>query len=193
MRLVLVGRARFGQGHAGDPPEGAPAGAAHFHRRPVARRSGGRQQARPGSEGSDGARRAGLRRDPARHARGSLLAPRHRATVSSSTAIRATSRRPTRSTRCSAALGRRSITRCSWSARPNCWSSASPAARRPKAAPTTAPTRCASAWRSTTTSTAPVIDYYRQHGQLTAVDGVGSLDEVFTRILEAIAPVKEVG
>jgi len=42
-------------------------------------------------------------------------------------------------------------------------------------------------------STAPVIDYYRQHGQLTVVEGVGSLDEVFTRILEAIAPVKEVG
>ena len=42
-------------------------------------------------------------------------------------------------------------------------------------------------------STAPVIDYYRQHGHLTVVDGVGSLDEVFTRILEAIAPVKEVG
>ena len=28
---------------------------------------------------------------------------------------------------------------------------------------------------------------------LTVVEGVGSLDEVFTRILEAIAPVKEVG
>lgn len=42
-------------------------------------------------------------------------------------------------------------------------------------------------------STAPVIDYYRQHGQLTVVDGVGTLDEVFTRILEAIAPVQEVG
>ena len=42
-------------------------------------------------------------------------------------------------------------------------------------------------------STAPVIDYYRQHGQLTVVDGVGSLDAVFTRILEAIAPVKEMG
>ena len=41
--------------------------------------------------------------------------------------------------------------------------------------------------------TAPVIDYYRQHGQLTVVDGVGTLDQVFTRILEAIAPVKEVG
>jgi adenylate kinase len=41
--------------------------------------------------------------------------------------------------------------------------------------------------------TAPVIEFYRQHGQLTVVDGVGSLDEVFTRILEAIAPVKEVG
>jgi adenylate kinase len=28
---------------------------------------------------------------------------------------------------------------------------------------------------------------------LTVVDGVGTLDEVFTRILEAIAPVREVG
>ena len=41
--------------------------------------------------------------------------------------------------------------------------------------------------------TAPVVDYYRQHGQLTVVDGVGTLDEVFNRIVEAIAPVKEVG
>ena len=42
-------------------------------------------------------------------------------------------------------------------------------------------------------STAPVIDYYRQHGQLTVVDGVGALDDVFNRIVEAIAPVREVG
>lgn len=41
--------------------------------------------------------------------------------------------------------------------------------------------------------TAPVVDFYRQRGTLTVVDGVGSLDEVFTRILEAIAPVREVG
>ncbi len=41
--------------------------------------------------------------------------------------------------------------------------------------------------------TAPVIDYYRQHGQLTVVDGVGGLDEVFTRILEAIQPGHDVG
>jgi adenylate kinase len=41
--------------------------------------------------------------------------------------------------------------------------------------------------------TAPVIDFYRQHGQLTVVDGVGTLDEVFTRIVEAIAPDKPVG
>lgn len=41
--------------------------------------------------------------------------------------------------------------------------------------------------------TAPVVDFYRQHGQLTVVDGVGSLDAVFTRILEAIAPSAEVG
>jgi adenylate kinase len=41
--------------------------------------------------------------------------------------------------------------------------------------------------------TAPVIDFYRQHGQLSVVDGVGTVDEVFERILEAIAPVREVG
>ena len=41
--------------------------------------------------------------------------------------------------------------------------------------------------------TAPVIEFYRAHGQLTVVDGVGSLDEVFTRIIEAIAPVREMG
>ena len=41
--------------------------------------------------------------------------------------------------------------------------------------------------------TAPVIDFYRQHGQLTVVDGVGSLDDVFTRIIETIAPGKDVG
>jgi adenylate kinase len=41
--------------------------------------------------------------------------------------------------------------------------------------------------------TAPVIDFYRQHGQLTVIDGVGTLDEVFTRIIEAIAPEKAVG
>ncbi|MCY7354534.1 MAG: adenylate kinase [Lysobacter sp.] len=44
-----------------------------------------------------------------------------------------------------------------------------------------------------TEQTAPVIEFYRQHGQLTVVDGVGSLDEVFTRIIEAIAPATEIG
>lgn len=41
--------------------------------------------------------------------------------------------------------------------------------------------------------TAPVIDFYRQHGQLTVVDGVGSLDEVFNRIVEKLAPAHEIG
>ncbi len=41
--------------------------------------------------------------------------------------------------------------------------------------------------------TAPVVDYYRQHGMLAMVDGVGTLDQVFTRIVEAIAPSVEVG
>ena len=43
------------------------------------------------------------------------------------------------------------------------------------------------------TQTAPVIDFYRQHGQLTVVPGVGTLDEVFNRIIEAIAPSNPVG
>jgi adenylate kinase len=42
-------------------------------------------------------------------------------------------------------------------------------------------------------STAPVIDHYRNQGKLAHLDGVGSLDEVFTRILEAIDPYVEVG
>ena len=41
--------------------------------------------------------------------------------------------------------------------------------------------------------TAPVIGFYSEHAQLTVVDGVGSLDEVFTRILEAIDPAPAVG
>jgi adenylate kinase len=41
--------------------------------------------------------------------------------------------------------------------------------------------------------TAPVIGFYRQHGQLTVVDGVGDLDVVFTRIIEAISPGHDVG
>jgi adenylate kinase len=41
--------------------------------------------------------------------------------------------------------------------------------------------------------TAPVIEFYRQHGQLTAVNGVGELDAVFTRIVEAIQAGHEVG
>ncbi|MGH8076281.1 MAG: adenylate kinase [Lysobacter sp.] len=41
--------------------------------------------------------------------------------------------------------------------------------------------------------TAPVIDFYRQHGQLTVIDGVGSLDEVFSRIVEALVPARDVG
>jgi len=41
--------------------------------------------------------------------------------------------------------------------------------------------------------TAPVVDFYRQHGLLSVVNGVGSLDDVFTRIVEAIDPVRQVG
>jgi adenylate kinase len=41
--------------------------------------------------------------------------------------------------------------------------------------------------------TAPVIDYYRNEGKLAHLDGVGTLDEVFNRILGAIDPFVEVG
>ncbi|MFP5373506.1 MAG: adenylate kinase [Gammaproteobacteria bacterium] len=41
--------------------------------------------------------------------------------------------------------------------------------------------------------TAPVVDYYRQRGLLSVVDGVGGVDDVFARILEALAPVPAVG
>ena len=41
--------------------------------------------------------------------------------------------------------------------------------------------------------TAPVIDFYRQKGQLTVIDGVGDLDDVFARIIEAITPGQDVG
>ena len=41
--------------------------------------------------------------------------------------------------------------------------------------------------------TAPVVDFYRQQGQLTVVDGEGTLDEVFVRIVEAIQRGHEVG
>ena len=41
--------------------------------------------------------------------------------------------------------------------------------------------------------TAPVIDFYRQRGMLKVVHGEGSMDEVFTRIVETIAVGTEVG
>src|SRR3546814_18650543 len=40
--------------------------------------------------------------------------------------------------------------------------------------------------------TAPVIEFYRQHGQSTVVDGVGSLTEVFTRLVEWLRPEQAV-
>jgi adenylate kinase len=41
--------------------------------------------------------------------------------------------------------------------------------------------------------TAPVIDYYRQRGTLKVVDGEGSMDDVFTRIVEAVSVGIDVG
>lgn len=41
--------------------------------------------------------------------------------------------------------------------------------------------------------TAPIIDYYRQLGKLAVVDGVGSLEEVYARILAAVEGSQTVG
>lgn len=41
--------------------------------------------------------------------------------------------------------------------------------------------------------TAPVVEFFRQRGKLSVVGGVGTLDEVFARIIEALQPVPEVG
>jgi adenylate kinase len=41
--------------------------------------------------------------------------------------------------------------------------------------------------------TAPVVDYYRNQGKLACVHGEGGMDEVFSRILEAIDPGKDIG
>jgi adenylate kinase len=41
--------------------------------------------------------------------------------------------------------------------------------------------------------TAPVIDFYRQRGALKVVDGEGTMDDVFARIVEAISAGGEVG
>jgi adenylate kinase len=41
--------------------------------------------------------------------------------------------------------------------------------------------------------TAPVVDFYRNLGKLTHLNGVGSLDEVFARITDALAPTPEIG
>ena len=41
--------------------------------------------------------------------------------------------------------------------------------------------------------TAPVVDFYRQRGLLKVVDGEGSMDDVFNRIVEAISVGVDVG
>lgn len=43
------------------------------------------------------------------------------------------------------------------------------------------------------TQTAPVVDFYRNQGKLAHLNGVGSLDEVFTRITEALAGSPDIG
>lgn len=41
--------------------------------------------------------------------------------------------------------------------------------------------------------TAPVVEFYRGQDKLAHLDGVGTLDEVFNRIIEAISPHADVG
>lgn len=42
-------------------------------------------------------------------------------------------------------------------------------------------------------ATAPVVEFYRQSGRLVHLDGVGTMDEVFGRIVEALAPTPDIG
>jgi adenylate kinase len=42
-------------------------------------------------------------------------------------------------------------------------------------------------------TTAPVVEFYRAQGNLRRVAGVGSLDEVFARIVDALAGTPEIG
>jgi adenylate kinase len=42
-------------------------------------------------------------------------------------------------------------------------------------------------------ATAPVVDFYRNSGRLACVDGVGGMDDVFSRILSTLAPTPEIG
>jgi adenylate kinase len=44
-----------------------------------------------------------------------------------------------------------------------------------------------------TEQTAPVVDFYRNQGKLACVQGVGTVDEVFTRIIETISPTPDLG
>jgi len=44
-----------------------------------------------------------------------------------------------------------------------------------------------------TEATAPVVDFYRNSGRLARVDGVGSMDEVFQRIIATLAPTPQIG
>ena len=41
--------------------------------------------------------------------------------------------------------------------------------------------------------TAPVIEFYREHGQLTVIDGVGGMDEVFARVVGALQAGHDIG
>lgn len=42
-------------------------------------------------------------------------------------------------------------------------------------------------------ATAPVVDFYRNSGRLVRLDGVGSIDEVFERIITRLAPSPPIG
>jgi adenylate kinase len=41
--------------------------------------------------------------------------------------------------------------------------------------------------------TAPVVDFFRNQGKLACVHGEGGMDEVLSRLIEALSPAKEVG
>ena len=106
MRLVLLGHPAR-QGHPGPAPARRPRHPAGLLRRPAARCRRARHGTRQARQGRDGRGRTGVRRDRARPDPRAARSP-GRAKASSSTAIRATSRRPARSTGCSPTSASRS-------------------------------------------------------------------------------------
>ena len=195
MRLVLLGAPGSGKGTQAARLQGAPAGAAHLHRRPAARRGRRRQRrwaCRP---------RTVMARGDLVVSDDIVLGMLEERLARADTAQRLHSRRlsaqpgPGRArwTTCWRASASRWTRACSWTSPPTCWSNASPAAPPPKAAPTTRRKRCASACRGLQRPDRAgdrLLPPARpaDRGQRRRLAG-----RVFSRLIEAMSPANEVG